>query len=69
MSIYPIMCPKNGCPGKIKKSHANFFIDKKLQLRLSEVVSKKIRAQDPELMQEYVVESEMLHWHGALKVS
>ena len=69
MAAFPIKCPKDGCTGKIKSSQANFFIDKKLQLRLSEVMAKKIRSEDKDLMQEYVVESEILHWHPALRIS
>ena len=69
LARFPIKCPSDGCTGKIPGQQANFFIDKKLQLKLSDMMAKKICRAEPNLLSEYVVDSERLHHHPALRVS
>ena len=43
LAYFPIKCPKDGCPGKISSQQASYFIDKKLQLKLTDWLKTKIK--------------------------
>ena len=43
LAYFPIQCPHDGCPGKITSNQASYFVDKKLQLKMTEWMKNKIK--------------------------
>ena len=69
LAYFPLRCPNNRCNGKIEAQQASHFIDKRLQLKLTNWIKRKIKNAEPELMSEYIVDNETLHHHPAIRIS